>query len=387
MTKIDGKVDVAIIGAGVIGCSIAYYLCQRGISNTILIEKESLPGCGSTSKANGGIRAQFSTEPNIRMSLLSMNLLDALDDEMRSQSGYVKAGYLFVTARQDNWRQLQENIEYQQQLGVAVETISRTEIQSKFLYLRSDDLLGGSFGSRDGFIEPGGLANAFYSGAMRLGAKMLPNTQARGLLLADDRVTGVETDGGTIRADLVVNAAGAFASEVAAWAGVDLPVRPIRSNIAVSGPTPDLPQRIPMTIDLDTGLLVRREGQGCSFAWTNPNEPAGLRSQFDPEFIEHIAPKMEKRFPKLVEAGIDFAKCWAGLYPETPDHHAILAESGVSGFLLATGLGGHGIMHAPAVGFVISELIAKGRVETLDISPFNLKRFETGELNLEKAVL
>jgi sarcosine oxidase subunit beta len=378
---------VAIIGAGVIGCSIAYYLCKHGLTDVILIEKDEFPGCGSTSKANGGIRAQFTTEANIRMSLLSMELLDGMDEEMRAQSGYVKAGYLFVTAVPENSSQLRRNIQLQRNLGVDVEFLSPEEIRARFPYVKSDDLVGGSFGGRDGFIDPGGLTNAFYSGARNLGARVLLDTAATGLIRSNGRVSGVETDRGRVEAEWVVNAAGAHAAKVAAWAGLELPVSPFRSNIAVTGPTPELPRRIPMTIDMDTGLLIRREGRGCALAWTDPKEPPGFDARFDSTFLEKIAPKIERRFPRLAEAGIDFSHCWAGLYPETPDHHAILGESGVRGFLLATGLGGHGIMHAPAVGFALSELICEGNVTRIDLSPFDLRRFESGQLNPEGAVL
>ncbi|MFQ5771384.1 MAG: NAD(P)/FAD-dependent oxidoreductase, partial [bacterium] len=318
---------------------------------------------------------------------LSMELLDAMDEEMRSQAGYVKAGYLFVTAEKHNFEQLQRNIAFQQHLGVAVEMIAVEEIKKNYSYLRSEDLSGGSFGSRDGFIDPGSLTNAFYSGALNMDVRMLSQTKVTGLLISNRRISGVATNRGEIEAEVVVDAAGPYAAEVAAWADINLPVQPFRSNIAVTGPTPDLPRRIPMTIDMDTGLLIRREGEGVSYAWTDPDEPPGFNWQFDPDFFEHIAPKIQKRFPKLESAGINFSKCWAGLYPETPDHHALLGESGVSGFMLATGLGGHGIMHAPAVGMAMSEFIAAGKAESVDLSPFSIHRFKSGKLNIEKAKL
>lgn len=380
------KYDIAIIGAGVIGCSLAYYLCRRGIANIVIIEKERFPGAGSTSKAFGGIRAQFTTEANICMSLLTMKLLEEMDEEMASQSGYIKAGYLFVTANRKRFEQLQQTIRFQQRLGVTVEPVSRDEIAARFPYFRSDDILGGSFGGRDGFIDPGGLTNAFYSRALSLGATVMSETSVAGVLKSDGKMTGVATNRGPVAAEVVVNAAGGHAATIADYAGVTLPVQPIRSNIAVSGPTPQLPRVIPMTVDLDTGLLIRREGEGVGYAYTNPSEPPGFHSNFDPEFIELIAPKIETRFPNMMDAGINFSKCWAGLYPETPDHHAILGESGVPGFLLAVGFGGHGIMHGPAAGKVMSELIATGKAESVDISPFNLERFKTGKLNLEQAV-
>jgi sarcosine oxidase subunit beta len=379
------KHDVVIIGAGVIGCSLAHYLCQRGISNIAIIEKEHFPGTGSTSKAFAGIRAQFTTEANISMSLLSMKLLDEMDEDMASQSGYLKAGYLFVTAEKSHFEQLQRNVRFQQQLGVAVQPLSREEIAERFRFFKTDDIVGGSFGSRDGFIDPGGLTNAFYSRLLKSGAKFLSDTLATGLLKFDKKIVGVVTDRGEIRADIVVNAAGAHAGTIAEYAGVEVPVQPIRSNIAVSGPTPELPRIIPMIVDIDAGLLIRREGEGIGYAWTNPDEPPGFNSRFDADFIELIAPKIERRFPNLIDAGINFSKCWAGLYPETPDHHAILGESGVPGFLLAAGFGGHGIMHGPAAGKAMSELIATGKSESVDITPFSLERFKSGKLNLELA--
>ena len=381
------KADVVIMGAGVIGCSIAYYLCKCGITDVVIIEKEEFPGSGSTSKANGGIRAQFTTQANIQMSLLSMDLLDAMDEEMRSQSGYTKAGYLFLTNEKKNLQKLEKNMKFQKSLGVDVEFISQEEIQTRYPYVFCDDLLGGSFGSRDGFIDSGGLTNAYYSKALGMGAKMLNNTQVTNLIIANRCVKGVQTNQGEIKAELVVNAAGPFAAKVAQWANIDLPVHPCRRNIFVTGPTPHLPAIIPMTVDMDTGLLARREGKGIGLAGSSPNDTPGFQTSFDHDYIEWVAPRMEKRFPQLEEAGIDFSKCWAGLYPETPDHHAILGESGVGGFLLATGLGGHGIMHGPAVGFLISELVEKGKVESLDISAFDLARFEKGVVNVEKAVL
>ncbi|MFQ5677717.1 MAG: NAD(P)/FAD-dependent oxidoreductase, partial [bacterium] len=289
------KADVVIIGAGVIGCSIAYYLGKRGITDVVLIEKEAFPGSGSTSRANGGIRAQFTTEANIRMSLLSMDLLDEMDEEMRSQSGYSKAGYLFVTADPENLQQLEKNIAFQKNLGVSVDFVSKDEIEAKFPFVCCNDLLGGSFGSRDGFIDSGGLTNAFYSQALRMGARAFTNTAVSGLIRSSNAVHGVQIGEKELRSDIVINAAGPFAAKVAAWADVELPVTPYRRNIAVTGPTPDWPVKIPMTIDMDTGLVIRRESGGVSFAAVNPTDPEGFTATFDPNFIEYVAPKIERR--------------------------------------------------------------------------------------------
>jgi sarcosine oxidase subunit beta len=381
------KFDVILIGAGVIGCSIAYHLCKLGVSNILLIEKEEFPGMGSTSKANGGIRAQFTTEVNVRMSLLSMRLLDEMDEDMRTQSGYVKAGYLFMTAEPEYLRQLEKNVRFQQRFGVAVNLLAAREIAARVPFVKTDDLVGGTFGSRDGFIDPNGLTNAFFTRALAKGAQFLNRMVVIDILRQGKRVIGVKTSAGDFFADTVVNCAGPEAKLVANMVGVELPVEPIRRQIAVTGPIESLPRVIPMTIDADTGLLIRREGSAVSLAYSNPDEPPNLNLKFDPEFIEVIAPKMLKRFPVLEPAGFNFSRCWAGCYEVTPDHHAIIGESGVPGFLLCNGFSGHGVMHATAAGLALAELIVTGRSESIDIAPLALRRFAEGELLHEQAVL
>lgn len=381
------KFDVILIGAGVIGCSIAYQLCKLGLTSVLLLEREEFPGMGSTSKANGGIRAQFTTEINVRMSLLSMRLLDEMNEDMRSQSGYNKAGYLFMTAEPAHLQQLEKNVRFQQQYGAAVELLTAREIADRVPFVKTDDLVGGSFGSRDGFIDPNGLTNAFFTRALAMGARSLQQTAVIDVLRQGKRVIGVKTSGGDFFAETVVNCAGPEASVVANMAGAELPVQPVRRQIAVTGPIDTLPRLIPMTIDMDTGLLIRREGDAVSVAYSNPEEPPGLNQKFDPEFLEVIAPKMLRRFPILEPAGVNFSRCRAGCYEVTPDHHAIIGESGVPGFLLCNGFSGHGVMHAPAAGLAVAELIVKGRSENIDIAPLSLQRFAEGNLLHEGAVL
>ncbi len=381
--------DVIIIGAGVIGCSIAYHLCKLGLTNVLLIEKEEFPGTGSTSKANGGIRAQFTTEINVQMSLLSMRLLDEMDEEMRSQSGYLKAGYLFMTAKQEHLMQLEKNIGYQQQLGVSVDLLNREEIAARVPFAKTDDLVGGSFGSRDGFIDPNGLTNAFLTRALAMGARYLSRTEVVGLVRGGvgERVRGVKTNAGDFFADFVINCVGPSAHKIGEMTGIEVPVQPVRRQIAVTGPTPFMPRVIPMTIDMDTGLLIRRDGDGTSLAYSIPDEPPGFNLKFDPEFVELIAPMMMQRFPILEPAGFNFSRCWAGCYEVSPDHHAILGESGVPGFLLCNGFSGHGVMHSLAAGLAMAELIVKGRAESIDIAPLSVRRFAEGMLLHEGTVL
>lgn len=383
----DRNYDIIIIGAGVIGCSLACHLCKLGCTEVLLLEREAFAGTGSTSKANGGIRAQFSAAMNIEMSLLSMRLLDEMDAEMLSETGYKKAGYLFLTTDESRWQVLKQNVAFQKAHGVAVELLSREQTAAKIPFAKTDDLIGGSFGQRDGFIDPNGLVNAYLTRALAMGAHYLPNMQVTDLIREDGRVTGVKTTADDFRAEKVVNCAGPWAKEIARIAGVDLPVEPVRRQIVVTGPTDKVPRVIPMIVDTDTGLVARREGDGVSLVYSNPDEPPGQRWIFDPDFVEVVAPKMLHRFPILEDAGIDFRKSWAGCYEVSPDHHAIIGESGVPGFYLCNGFSGHGVMHAPAAGLLLAEMLVNGRAETLDISPLSLRRFAEGRLLHEVNVL
>lgn len=385
---IPRSADIVIIGAGVVGASIAYHLTKLGAQDTIILEKESLPAAGSTAKANGGIRAQFATEINILLSLKAMEILNSLDEEMKEQVEYIKAGYLFMASKQRNWKTLQSLYEIQKRLGVSVQKLSRREIEEKAAYTFTQDILGGTFGPDDGFIDPNGLATAFLKQAIKKGTRLFLETEATGIQVSRKNVVAVKTPKGEIKSKVVVNAAGPYAAKVAELAGVKLPLMPIRRHVGLTGKAPFLPRQIPMTIDYDTGLVIRKEGPAVAMCCADPSEKPGFDTSVDRRFFEFISEKVLKRFPLLEKAGIDTKKSWAGLYAQTPDCHAILGKvEEVQGLYLANGFSGHGLMHSPAVGLVLSELIVKGKEESLDISSLNLKRFKEGKLLKEKTVL
>jgi sarcosine oxidase, subunit beta len=387
VTDSADRADVAIIGAGVIGCSVAFHLARLGCTNILLIDKESLPGSGSTSKANGGIRAQFTTDINIAMSLASMDILDALADEIGEPPLYRKAGYLFLTGDPARLSAMKTAAEFQRARAVSVELLDAEGVRAKAPYA-AGPILGGTFGPRDGFIDPGGLTNFFLREATRAGAK---TRYGAGVTAIERDASGeyrLLTTAGDIRASAVVDAAGPFSGRVAAFVGVDLPVVPVRRHILISGPCPSLPQTIPMTIDADSGVLIRREGNRVLIAYSNPDEPPGFNTAFDPDFPLCIAEPLEARFPKVAEAGLDIRRSWAGLYEVTPDHHAVIGPvSGVPGFFVVTGFSGHGVMHAPAAGRAVAEMIVRGRSESVNVSALSLERFSRGEAIHETMVL
>ena len=382
------KTDVLIIGAGVVGCSIAYHLCKEGCSKVLVLDKESAAGQGSTAKANGGIRAQWSTPAHIEFSKYSIEAYETFSEETGGDCGLVQAGYLFLTATDLGERSLRKNFALQQAHGVPNRWLAPGEIAELAPFVRSDDLRGGTYSSKDGFIDPHGTTLGYLQAARRLGAEIELDTEVLEITSSARGVSGAKTTAGFIETECVVNAAGPFAGILAQRAGLEIPLSPYKRMLACSNPTEGAPSTIPMTVDIDTGLLIRREGPGILFAYSDPNDPPSFDTKFEPSFIEVVSEKALQRFPFLEQAQIDPRRCWAGLYPETPDHHAIIGGvEEMPGLFLAVGFGGHGIMHAPATGRAVAELITHQQCAAVDIAPFRLERFKEMDLNVETAVL
>jgi sarcosine oxidase subunit beta len=300
----------------------------------------------------------------------------------------VQAGYLLFTGTEAGERRLRAGHDLQRSLGVETEWLAPREVLAKAPFLRADGLRAGTFHRRDGFIDPHGVVSALWLAAREQSTTLLTSTEVTGIAREDGGTFGLSTSQGRFSAKWVVNAAGADAAPVAALLGVELPVAPIRRNLACTDPVTGYPEVIPMCVDVDTGVLVRRESGGFLLAWSDPSDPPGRDTSVDPRFLDGLAERVGNRFPFLEGMPIDPRKCWAGLYPETPDHHAIVGASpGVPRFLQCAGFGGHGIMHAPAAGQAIAEIVTLGEARTVDVKPLRLARFAEGDLVVETAVL
>jgi sarcosine oxidase subunit beta len=380
--------DVVIVGAGAAGCSIAFHLAGLGLRNIVLLEKLPAAGQGSTSKANGGIRAQWSTEINIRLSNYSIAAFEQFEEETGHSCGLVQAGYLFMTATEDGESGLRRNFALQKALGVPNHWLEAEAIAYMAPYVNCEDLRAGTFSAKDGFIDPHGVVLGYLQAARRGGVELVTETEALEIARDAYGVTGVQTTAGFLASRQIVNAAGPFAGILAERAGTRIPLLPYKRMLACTEEVGGAPRVIPMTVDLDSGLLIRREGNGILFAYSDPNDPPGFDTEFDPKFLEVVSEKAEKQYPFVADAQISTRRCWAGLYPETPDHHAILGESPeLPGFYQAVGFGGHGIMHAPATGRALAELIAYGECRFMNIQPLRPTRFAQGDLIVETAVL
>jgi sarcosine oxidase subunit beta len=381
--------DVVIIGSGIVGSSVAYHLAEQGCTNVLVIEREAHQGKGSTGKSMGGVRAQFSTSVNIQMSRYSIDFFSHFEELVGHPADYRPHGYLFCATTEKHLDYLKTNRERQRSLGVDnVELVTREDIQRFVPQMRTDDLIGGTFCPTDGFVDPHSVMMGFMLNAREKGVRLWLDTMVIGINVDSGRIQGVHTARGFVTTNVVVNAAGPWAKQIALLAGIALPVEPLRRQLVPTEPFDQLPQRFPMVIDMSTGFHFRREGKGILLAWNDPDETPGYKTEFDVSFVEKILTHAAARVPCLAEASVNPRRAWAGLYEMTPDHHAIIGPSpDVEGLYFVNGFSGHGVMHSPASGRITADLILNGASDWIDARQLNIERFRTGKLLEETAVL
>ena len=406
--------DVVIIGSGIVGSSVAYHLAEQGCTNVLVLEREAHQGKGSTGKSMGGVRVQFSTPVNIQMSKYSIDFFAKFDEVVGHPADYRAHGYLFCATSDGHLAYLKANREKQNALGVTnVEWVTPADIVKMVPQLRVDDILGGTFCPTDGFVDPHSAMMGFMLNARHKGVRLWLDTEVTGIetesgsagaspafvtKAADGasafpakqshRINGVQTTRGFISTRVVVNAAGAWAAQIAQMAGTDVPVEPLRRQLVPTEPFAQLPQRFPMVIDMSTGFHFRREGKGILLAWNDPKETPGFKTEFDTAFVEKILTHAASRVPVLAEAGVNPRRAWAGLYEMTPDHHAVIGPAPeVEGLYFVNGFSGHGVMHSPASGRVAADLILQGHSDLIDASQLGAERFAEGRLLEETAIL
>jgi sarcosine oxidase, subunit beta len=381
--------DVVIIGAGIVGGSIAYHLTTSGCRNVLVIERESSLGKGSTGKSMGGVRAQFSTTVSIQMSLYSIPFYANFEERLGHPCDYRPQGYLFCATTQKHMDYLRTNLARQVETGLThARLVSADEIRAMFPQLRADDIVGGSFCSTDGFVDPYSAMNGFMTWACDHGATLWKNTTVTAITRDSAGIASLQTTRGPVATRKAVNCAGAWAASVAKLAGIDLPVEPLRRMLVPSEPFEEFPHSAPMIVDMSNGFHFRPEARGFLLAWNDPEETASFNTNFEPGFIEKILTRAADRVPCFANLPVNPKRAWAGLYEMTPDHHPILGEvEGLPGLFLANGFSGHGVMHAPATGKILSDLILNGATNLIDASLLNFSRFAEGRLIHETAIL
>ena len=378
--------EVVVIGGGVMGASTAYHLALRGCTDVVLLEKETFFGQGATGRCAGGIRYQFSTAINIRLSQISLPMLDRFEEELDQPIDLKWVGYLMLAATAENEATFRENIGLQNSLGVNSEWLSADEAAGMIPLINCEGIIGAAWNAEDGLADPNSVVQGYVNGARRLGVKTLNDVEVTGIDVEGGRARGVSTPGGRIATDRVVNATGPWASVIGSMAGVAIPVEPLRRQIVVTTPIPALPRDFPFVIDFAKSLYFHQEGEGILTGMSNPYETPGFSQAVDSEWeLVHLEAAMQ-RMPILEDAGI--ISRWAGLYEVTPDAHPILGRVvEVENFYCITGFSGHGFMHGPVCGLLLAEEILDGKAHTLDVSSLSLERFESGHAVVEYNVV
>jgi sarcosine oxidase subunit beta len=376
---------VVIIGGGVMGASTLYHLAKRGVKG-VLLEKESFFGQGATGRCAGGIRYQFATEINIRLSKLSLPMLDRFEEEIGQPIDRRYGGYLFMLTQEADVETFKRNVTLQHSLGVMTEWLTGDEVRRRIPLIRCEDALAGTFNAQDGMCDPNGVVMGYINAARRLGALAIEETEAISIQTTNDKVVGVVTSRGTIATETVVNAAGPWAAPISRTVGIELPIIPLRRQWLTTTPMPQVPADFPFVIDFTQSLYFHREGDGLLVGMSDPNEKPGFDQSVNEEFELINLEAATKRMPLLEQAGL--ASHIAGLYEVTPDAHPVIGHvPSLGGYYVVAGFSGHGFMHGPVSGLLMSEEILDGKAHTLDISSLRYSRFEENDVVKEYNVV
>jgi sarcosine oxidase subunit beta len=376
--------EVVIVGGGVVGASVAYHLAARGVRDVLVLERGARPGEGSTGRATGGFRAQFGTEINVRLSLLSREKLLGFGEATGVDPGFRQRGYLFVARGAGELAALVSAQDVQHACGLSeARAVNAAEVAWLNPAVNLEGVAGGVFCPTDGFVRPLEIMRGYAEAAARLGARFEYGVTLEGVRAsAGGRVETLSTTAGEVAAGVLVNAAGAWAASVARAVGVEIPVTPLRRQVAVTRPFGLLPEEMPMTIFADDGFHLRVRDGRVLLLW--PDESGAVADPFGTGFEESwlaaVVSKARARVPCLGGASIDRGACWAGLYEMSPDRHALLGRApGFENFYLVNGSSGHGVMHSPALGQLLAEIIVDGDAHTLDARALRPTRFAEGE--------
>jgi len=346
---------IVVAGAGATGASVAYHLVSLGAREVVLADRGRVAG-GATSKAMGGVRQQFSTAAEVRLAQASIRFFEELGPPLFDQ-----VGYLFVATTEAGLAALQERRAIQEELGVPVETVDPSYVDG----LRTDDVLGAVVCKTDGTADPPAVTRELVRLATKLGVEVREGCDAT-----------------TLEADTYVIACGPWSAQVGETLGVELPVRPLVRQLLATGEL-ELPERLPMVLEEETGFHFRRRGKRLVLAMVDPEPRWGFDAVVDESLFDDRLARLHHRYPGAADAAIEDS--WAGLYDMTPDAHPILGRVAECVYA-ACGFSGHGFMQSPAVGRALAQEIL-GETPSLDLGPYRLERFDDGASFPETLVL
>jgi sarcosine oxidase, subunit beta len=380
---LPARAEVVVVGGGVMGTSIAFQLAEAGVRDVLLVESDALAS-GSTSRAAGGVRAQFSDELNIAIALRSLEAFDRFQTRPGREIDLHRVGYLFLLDREDDVRVFERSVALQNEHGVPSRLIDPTEAKRLSPLAGVDGVIAATFCPIDGHASPESVVQGYAAGARAHGAVIETGCDLTGIEVEGGEIRAVRTSRGRVETSTVICAAGVWSPAVGAMIGLHLPVVPYRREVGFTRPLPGA-GRPPLTIDFTTSFYFHGEGEGLLFGMADPAQPPGLDAPRDPEWLEKVFGVAERRAPALCDVGI--AGGWSGFYEATPDHNALIGEwDGVSRFLYATGFSGHGFLQGPAVGEIVRDLVLE-RAPFVDVAPLAVERFSTARLRPEHNII
>jgi sarcosine oxidase subunit beta len=367
------RAEVVVVGGGITGSSVAFHLAEAGV-DACLLERSELAS-GSTSRAAGGVRAQFSDPLNILLGLRSLEAFAAFPERPGAEIDLEQVGYLFLLDRPEDVVAFEQSVTLQNELGLPSRLVEIEEARRLCPIAGLEGVLAATFCPLDGTANPEAAVGGYAAGARRHGANILTNCAVTGIAVEDGEIGSVETTLGRIVTDTVVCSAGVWSPEIGAMVGVELPVQPLYREVGFTGPDATLPEWIPLTVDFSSGLYFHREGPGLLFGMADRDQEPGFDAPApEPEWLEKVVEVADRRLPRLLEMGI--AGGWRGYYDVSPDYNALVGESAdVSRFLYATGFSGHGFLQGPAIGEIVRDLVL-GREPFVDVTPLAVERFE-----------
>ena len=367
------------------GASTAYHLAQRGCKHILLLEKNEFFGEEATGRCAGGVRYQFATEVNVRLSQASLPMFERFKEEIGQAVDYRKCGYLFLLSEKEDLRNFRKNVEMQNRLGVQTEWLQGDEIRRRLPLMRLDDIVAGTWHAQDGLVDPNSTVMGYISRAQQLGVKAINQVEVSGIEVEHGKVSGVRTNKGTVSTPIIIDTAGPWAGVIGAQAGVEIPIVPVRRQMLTTNPLPEIPADFPFVIDFAQSLYFHREGKGLLTGMSNPSEGPGFDQSVDPDWELVNLEAAIQRLPLLEKASL--ASHWAGLYEVTPDAHPIYGATPLEGFYVCGGFSGHGFMHGPVSGKLMAEIILDGQPKSVDVSMLDLARFEEDRLIREYNVV
>ena len=383
MTTLPATAETVILGGGVMGCSILHSLAARGMTDTLLLERDAL-GSGSTGRSSSAIRMHYSTEVHARMAWESFQVFRNFEEIVGGQCGFIRTGHLIMGGEADA-EVFRANVAMQQSVGIDTRLVTLEEARELAPGFNLDDCGIIAYEPVCGYADASATCMSFARRARDLGARIVLGSPAMEIEISGGRVTAVTGPHGRVATRRAVVATGPWSRRFLLQHGIDLPLEATRHEVVLLRRGPAAPGSHPGGGDLLNQIYFRPEGSDLTLVGNGNmedviNDPEIFAQRASPSFIQDIWTRVARRIPSLADA--QFSSGYAGLYTSTPDSHPIIdAVDGIDGLYVCTGFSGHGFKLSPMVGTLVAELILDGQATSIDVTPLRISRFDEGNLN------